>query len=305
MVSRIDYGNIFKNEKCSIHPNIPFMFYCFDDKKFICNKCYKNHRDHNIEIVDDLKEVSDVSKDLLQNDPQKLLEKYISFKDGLMKLQKDLSIEVSKLSDQIEIMKSKFSSTSSDDYIGKSIFELPYEHYDRIACLVKTNGKFANFLDKMGQLSESLNCASYTNLHVINKEVTILEHSPFREGYGPEVLLDKKEGIYYLSEGNVNHYIVFDLGKEYYLKSIQMTIHNFECSVKTFKISVKTEGSSNFELVGQYECEPYWKTMKAQEFDVKAVGRIVRLDLVDNWGPGGGKFILVKRLYFNVGDLKK
>ena len=34
-------------------------------------------------------------------------------------------------------------------------------------------------------------------------------------------------------------------------------------------------------------------------------GIIVRLDLVDNWGPGGGKFILVKRLYFNVGDLKK
>lgn len=305
MVSRIDYGNIFKNEKCSIHPNIPFMFYCFDDKKFICGKCYKNHKDHNIEIIDDLKEVSDVSKELLQYAPQKILEKYINLKDGLMKLQKELSIEVSKLSDQIEIMRSKLSSTPGYDYSNQSIFELPYETYGRVAYLVKTNGKFANFLEKMKQLSESLNFANYTNLHVIHKEVSILDYSPFREGYGPEILLDKKEGIYYLSEGNVNHYIVFDLGKDYYIKSIQMTIHNFECSLKTFKVSVKTETSSNFELIGQYECEPYWKNVKPQDFDIKATGRIVRLDLVDNWGPGGGKFILVKRIYFNVGDLKK
>ena len=45
-------------KKCSHHKNTFFSFYCFDDKEFLCSKCFKAHKKHNIEIIDDLKEKS-------------------------------------------------------------------------------------------------------------------------------------------------------------------------------------------------------------------------------------------------------
>lgn len=307
MNSQVEYSNIFKNEKCYLHPNSPFMFYCFDDKKFICNKCYKNHREHNIEIIDDLKEVAEQSGEYADKDFNTLLSHYTGFKEELMKIQKDLAIEISKLSDQIEMMRIKANSSNSVTPSGKGklLFDMSYEEYDRIASLIKYNGKFDNFKAKINAASEKLDLSPYKNLRTLTKEVNILEYSPYREGYGPEVLIGKKEGMYYLSEGNTNHFIVFDLGKKVFIKSIQMTIHEFECTVKNFKISVKDNNEDQFKLVSSYECQPYWKTMAKQEFRVGVTGRIMRFDLEDNWGPGGGKFILIKRIFFNVGDLKE
>ena len=46
------------DKTCSIHKNTNFSFYCFDDKEFLCSKCFKEHKKHNIEIIDDLKEKS-------------------------------------------------------------------------------------------------------------------------------------------------------------------------------------------------------------------------------------------------------
>ena len=40
-----------------------------------------------------------------------------------------------------------------------------------------------------------------------------------------------------------------------------------------------------------------------QEFMINAEGRILKMNLIDNWGPGGGNFILVKRMIFEVADI--
>ena len=40
-----------------------------------------------------------------------------------------------------------------------------------------------------------------------------------------------------------------------------------------------------------------------QEFNICAEGRILKLTLIDNWGPGGGNFILIKRMLFEVADI--
>ena len=46
------------DRSCSRHKNATYSFYCFDDKEFLCSKCFKDHKKHNIEIIDDLKEKS-------------------------------------------------------------------------------------------------------------------------------------------------------------------------------------------------------------------------------------------------------
>jgi len=42
-------------KKCDNHKEVNIAFYCFDDNSFLCSKCFKEHKKHNIEIVDDLK----------------------------------------------------------------------------------------------------------------------------------------------------------------------------------------------------------------------------------------------------------
>ena len=46
--------NDYFNKKCSKHKNENFIFYCFDDKKFLCDTCFKEHRKHNIEVKSEL-----------------------------------------------------------------------------------------------------------------------------------------------------------------------------------------------------------------------------------------------------------
>lgn len=44
------HNDIFQNQKCSIHQNVPFEFFCFDDRTFLCGKCFKEHKKHKMEI---------------------------------------------------------------------------------------------------------------------------------------------------------------------------------------------------------------------------------------------------------------
>ena len=39
-----------EQKKCDNHKEINIAFYCFDDNSFLCSKCFKEHKKHNIEI---------------------------------------------------------------------------------------------------------------------------------------------------------------------------------------------------------------------------------------------------------------
>ena len=47
-----------EQRKCDNHKEINIAFYCFDDNAYLCSKCFKEHKKHNIEIIDDLLENS-------------------------------------------------------------------------------------------------------------------------------------------------------------------------------------------------------------------------------------------------------
>ena len=51
--------------KCDIHKYINLAFYCFDDNAYLCSKCFKEHKKHNIEIIDDLLEKEKIYKSLI------------------------------------------------------------------------------------------------------------------------------------------------------------------------------------------------------------------------------------------------
>ena len=74
-----------EQRKCDHHKEINIAFYCFDDNSFLCSKCFKEHKKHNIEIVDDLKEKDKIYKSLLAA-KLNFTEYYIKLKNILKKV---------------------------------------------------------------------------------------------------------------------------------------------------------------------------------------------------------------------------
>ena len=60
---------MFKEENnCVNHQNNKFLFYCFDDKSYLCEECFREHKSHNVEIKEDIKKVLDFIKILNKSD---------------------------------------------------------------------------------------------------------------------------------------------------------------------------------------------------------------------------------------------
>ena len=43
-----------ENSTCANHKESKFSFYCFDDKSYLCDECFREHKDHKIEIKSDI-----------------------------------------------------------------------------------------------------------------------------------------------------------------------------------------------------------------------------------------------------------
>ena len=42
-----------ENSTFANHKESKFSFYCFDDKSYLCDECFREHKDHKIEIKSD------------------------------------------------------------------------------------------------------------------------------------------------------------------------------------------------------------------------------------------------------------
>ena len=52
---------------CINHKDISPNFYCFDDKKFLCNSCFKEHKKHNIEVISEIQNYEGIYNNLKHN----------------------------------------------------------------------------------------------------------------------------------------------------------------------------------------------------------------------------------------------
>ena len=160
-----------------------------------------------------------------------------------------------------------------------------------------------DFLEKIkvfGILSNSLNnIIKKNNFHWINSEVKIVDNSEFIDG-NQHYLLENNTH-YSLTKGNRNHFIEFSFIKNYFLKSIRIKVSNFECSLKTFKVEVISENGKR-DIIGTFIRKKYSENSGFQEFEILKECKGVKLYLIDNWGKGGGNYILIQNIDFNVSD---
>ena len=203
---------------------------------------------------------------------------------------------------EFNLIKENFEiNKNSEDF--KSIIE---KLYDSIEELKKENKEIKLQNEKLEkritQIESSFSNYKKYNFHWINDEVDIIDNSKFYQGYIPNIMLGKnKSEPYSLTDGNRNHFVEFSFKNIYYLKSIRISVDDFECSLRNFKIEIKSPNNEKINL-GDFTRSKYKDNKGFEEFQINRECKGLKLYLIDNWGSGGGNFILIKRIDFNVSD---
>ena len=180
----------------------------------------------------------------------------------------------------------------------KSIIE---KLYDTIEELKKENAEIKNRLNKLENNTKDLTFKK-NNFRWINNEVNIVNNSKVYDNYYPDILLGKNNSRpYYLSYGNRNHFIEFSFITNYFLKAIRISVADYDCSLKNFKVEI-TSPLGTIENIGTFTRSKYIDNNGFQEFEINKGCKGIKLYLIDNWGSGGGNYILIKRIDFNVSE---
>jgi len=287
-----------KDKKCSHHKNTIFSFYCFDDKEFLCSKCFKEHKKHNIEIIDDLKEKSLFFKSLNKMFLT-LTDYYLKVKSILEKVKNEIEDSLIIINEKIEDLKK-----SSAPEEGKSIFSLSFNEYEKISVITEILKKTHELSDDLGDLTKEIKSNHiFKNFRVISKSVKILESSKEYPAHPLDIMFGRKNNAEFsLFDGCKNHFLVLDLGEYCFLKKIKIGVDNYDCSLKNFKVQIKNE-IGKWEDAGSFICAQYSFNQNLQDFTINKETQFVRIDLIDGWGVKSGNFILVKFLCFEVGDI--
>jgi len=108
---------------------------------------------------------------------------------------------------------------------------------------------------------------------------------------------------YWLSETNntTNQWIVFDFGKQVFVNKVMIKVDNYECTVKDFTIEAceNNDPNSTWRPLKEFQARCGNQCSTDQNFtglDFK--GRFLRLYAKNNWGPGGGSYILITNVKF-------
>jgi len=129
--------------------------------------------------------------------------------------------------------------------------------------------------------------------------------SQFQSAPASNVLNPQKK--YWLSDlGEIeDQWITFEFDKESYISKLSVKVDNFECTVKDFILQI-SEGDDKISWVDimsyQAKCGKHCTTEQVFDgFEIRA--KYVRLFCRNNWGPEGGKYILVTNVRFYGAEL--
>ena len=165
------------NNNCKNHKDEKYLFYCFDDKSFLCEECFRAHSSHKIEIRTDLKKVSDFIQ-LLKKSNFKNIK---SFYENIEKKIKELKDEIEALLLEVQ----KLSGTFKDNEeikIPDDINNMKYEDFENLFNCIEIKSKVSiislkgiSFLKKINNnLKEFI---LPTNFKYINKEISVIKNS--------------------------------------------------------------------------------------------------------------------------------
>ena len=208
---------------------------------------------------------------------------------------------IEKLFEQIEELKEENKKIKEEN---KEIKDENNKIKKEIKKIIEKNEEIELRLKKLetNNNNENKQIIKKNNFHWINKEVNIINYSKFVSYYGPDIILGKStNNPYSCTEGNRNHFIEFSFIKTYYLKSIRIKVDNYECSLKTFSVEL-IDQNNNINNIGTFVRSKYQDNTGFQEFEINSECKGVKLNLIDNWGSGGGNFILISKIDFYVSD---
>ena len=287
-----------EQRKCNNHKEINLAFYCFDDNSFLCSKCFKDHKKHNIEIVDDLKEKDKVYKSLI-GAKLNFTEYYLKVKKIIETIQLNIQNILQFISKKLEELKN-----AAPPGEVKSLFSLSYKEYEQIGYITELNLNIKDMAIKLDEATRILKKQNeYVNFRAINKEVKVIEKSALLPEFPIDIMFERDcSQEYTLFDGCKDHYIVMDLGKIFFLKSIQIGITAHDCSLKDFYVLTKNR-KGEWEKVSKFFCKPYNDKLGLQEFYIGKETQYVRMELSSTWGTKSGNYILIKKIFFEVADI--
>jgi len=141
-----------------------------------------------------------------------------------------------------------------------------------------------------------------------NKQIKVFSFSSQLSGFPATYTLDPSQ-TYWLSEsGNTtNQWIVYELPSKCYVNKIMMKVDSFECTAKDWVVEINDndDPDGDWTPVKEFQAKSGNTCTTDQifeEFEVRA--KYIRLFFKNNWGPGGGSYILVTNIKFFGGSLE-
>ena len=127
------------NLNCKNHIDTKFLFYCFDDKSFLCEECFREHKSHKVEIRADIKKVSDFIQILKKSNSKNIKSIY----ENIEKTLKNLKDEIENLLLEVQKLSEKFKN-NEEIKTPEEIFDIKYEEFENLLNCINIKTKVNN-----------------------------------------------------------------------------------------------------------------------------------------------------------------
>ena len=283
-------------EKCINHQDKNSNFYCFDEKVFLCDTCFKDHKKHNIEVKSEIKKNDTIYRQITPKNS--ISENLKEIKNKLTEIKVELEKKLTKINTLISSL-----NNSNVSVWDTPIYKLNYSEYESIDIYCSIIESLKNFVKKISELTSNKN-SIYKKFYEIDKEVDIIEHSKEHKTFNLNGMLGKNKEGFSLFEGSKNNYAIFNLNNFYYLKEILISVkQKYKCVLKNFEVFIRNK-SNKWEKIGNFACMDNNYEEEIQRFPIEKETRFVKIHFIDTWPhPGESDTMLIKKLSFIVADI--
>ena len=283
-------------EKCINHQDKNSNFYCFDEKVFLCDTCFKDHKKHNIEVKSEIKKNDTIYRQITPKNS--ISENLKEIKNKLTEIKVELEKKLTKINTLISSL-----NNSNVSVWDTPIYKLNYSEYESIDIYCSIIESLKDFVKKISELTSNKN-SIYKKFYEIDKEVDIIEHSKEHKTFNLNGMLGKNKEGFSLFEGSKNNYAIFNLNNFYYLKEILISVkQKYKCVLKNFEVFIRNK-SNKWEKIGNFACMDNNYEEEIQSFPIEKETRFVKIHFIDTWPhPGESDTMLIKKLSFIVADI--
>ena len=282
--------------KCINHQDKNSNFYCFDEKVFLCDSCFKDHKKHNIEVKSEIKKNDTIYRQITPKNS--ISENLKEIKNKLTEIKVELEKKLTKINTLISSL-----NNSNVSVWDTPIYKLNYSEYESIDIYCSIIESLKDFVKKISELTSNKN-SIYKKFYEIDKEVDIIEHSKEHKTFNLNGMLGKNKEGFSLFEGSKNNYAIFNLNNFYYLKEILISVkQKYKCVLKNFEVFIRNK-SNKWEKIGNFACMDNNYEEEIQRFPIEKETRFVKIHFIDTWPhPDESDTMLIKKLSFIVADI--